>query len=158
TRPRGRRRNDMVVETAMLVPRDDQEALLPDGRVSDRLVGGFDETLARGDAGERVLRVPVPEVVEDVITRLDEDIGGVERRVLQMFRELLEFLDVEHDANAVELGDIREVIVRVDPVLHALLLEKVEHRPLLELKPSAGSADRDRNFLLRRGIVEMAAG
>src|SRR3978361_2165740 len=50
--------SDMVIEATMLVPGDDEEALAPDRRFADGFVGGFDEALARGDASERVLRIP----------------------------------------------------------------------------------------------------
>src|SRR6202022_665835 len=77
-RDRGRRRN-MVVESAVLVVDDHQQALLPVAGGSDGFVDILDQPLATRYVVERVLGVATLEVAaveEDVpVVRLDEDVG-----------------------------------------------------------------------------------
>src|SRR5262249_37852883 len=66
----GRRRgsgSDVVVEAAMLVPENDENALSPNRRLADRFVGVLDELLARSDTSQRVLRISVTVVIRHII-------------------------------------------------------------------------------------------
>ena len=55
--PRGGRRRHVVEEAAMLIPGDDQHALVPVRRIADRFVDSFDQRLAELHAVGGVLRV-----------------------------------------------------------------------------------------------------
>ena len=75
----GGARRYVVVETAVLVPRDDEHARLPQLRVPDGLVGLLDQLFATGDVVERVLRRSAGVVLagarQDVaVVRLDENV------------------------------------------------------------------------------------
>src|SRR5581483_6334374 len=93
----GRRRRHVVVEAAVLVEADQENAAFPVRRVADRLVDVFDKPFAAGDVVEWVHGVAAREVawagdVEAVcaIAWLDEHEPGSEVDVLQLRAEVLE--------------------------------------------------------------------
>src|ERR1700731_44598 len=51
----GGRWRDVIIESAVLVPGDDEQALVPVRRFADRFVDRFDQCLAVGDAIEWML-------------------------------------------------------------------------------------------------------
>ena len=78
------------------------------GELPNRLVRGLDESLASGDAAARVLRVAVREMaVDGIVARLNVDEASIEGRISQILREVLELVNVEEHADAIELGGNR---------------------------------------------------
>ena len=66
------RRGHVIVKTPVLVPGNDEHARLPDGRVTDRVVGGLNESFTPSDTVERVLGVATDIIARDMpIVRLD---------------------------------------------------------------------------------------
>jgi hypothetical protein len=53
----------MMIKAAVLVPNDDEHALIPARRLTDNLIDLLDELFAGPDAPKRMLRIAVAKVV-----------------------------------------------------------------------------------------------
>src|SRR5437899_3686092 len=77
----------MVVKSAVFIPRDDQHAFIPNWRVANSLVSGFDERFAVGYVSQRMLRRSVLVIVEHVVAGLDENVFIVVLGCMEIFVE-----------------------------------------------------------------------
>src|SRR6266851_4408531 len=64
----------MIVKATMLVPGNDEDAVVPDGGVTDGLIRRFDQSLAEPQIIERMLRCAPFVIVQQAVARFDEDV------------------------------------------------------------------------------------
>ena len=139
---RGGWRRHVVEETAMLIPGDDQHALVPVRRISDRFVDGFDECFAQRHAVGGMLRVVherKSQILGDrIVSGLDERIGGVVGGLVDVAGEVGEIIDVVVEADPREQADLREAVPRIDAERNLRPPQRVEDRPVLRRRCRRG--------------------
>ena len=86
-------RNSVVVEPAVLVPGNDENAVVPYRGIPYGFIRRLDQPLAQPDIVERMLRRAPFVVIEQAVARFDKDIV-VRERSLQVSREMLVLPDV----------------------------------------------------------------
>ena len=138
----------MIEKPAMLVPRDDQHALEPMRRVSDRFVDRFDQGLAQRDTIRGMLRVVHKRLVQRlrdrVVSRLDERISGIVGRFVDVAGEVREVVDVVVNADPGKQADLRERIPGINAEWDISPPQGVEDRAVLK---------RDSGARLARGLL-----
>ena len=130
----------------MLIPGDDQHALVPVRRIADRFVDCFDQRLAQRHAVGGMLRVVherKSQILGDrVVSGLDERIGGVVGGVVDVAGEVREIFDVVVETDPGEQADLREAVPGIDAERNLRPPQRIEDRPMLEGDAGAGVARR----------------
>ena len=162
TRRHRRWRRHVIVEAAVLVVGQDQQALIPVGRAANRLVDVFDQPLAPGNVVEWMLRVSAPEVTgvrQDVaIVRLDEDVARGKAALADVGAERVQSSEPalqKVERHASDLQHWGKLVAVIDRPRNAGAVEAVVDGSVVE----ANSFDQPLDVLQeRRAVVEAARG
>src|SRR5436853_185140 len=152
----GCRRSNVIVETAVFVPRDDEQTAVPDGRSGDRIVGLSDEIVAGPDIIERMLRrtsriVAGCKAEDRAVIRLDKcELRTAGRIFFHVGSKVRVLVDVGHIDSLQGRPDTQ----RSSGVNPPLAGQLVEYRSVFKLK----SIDTGPNSLLcpRRADIHSA--
>src|SRR5215469_3647794 len=153
TRRSRRWRNGMVVKSAVLIPCDHQKAAVPVSRISDRFVGSLDETFPKRDIGKWMLGGAVAVVVQNVVTRLDENVTEIIAGVLQITGKVAVMANIA-EPNSFQRSNHRKIVASVQPASDVLRVQRVEDGAILKLKTVDGFPIGD--FGSTRTVVQAA--
>ena len=105
----------MVVESAVFIPCNDQNARIPYSGIAERFVCLLDQSLSERDVSQRMLGRAVPILVQHIIAGFNENVSVGKGVLAEIAGKLAVVVNLEQ-ADPLQRSHHWKVVARIDPV------------------------------------------